>query len=233
MSIEGRPALTSSGQLARTPLPHLLVYAHDRQLSGTFHFRAPDATTAHVLLVKGRPAKVRLSSPQIYLGQVLLECGAIDAQTLDASLRDMAASRKLHGIVLLERGAIDRARTRARAASPAAPEDGADRAHARGDGLRVLCGLGRARRFRRGAHADRYVRGDVGVDPRAAALRAREGRARADDARSHSRREEPRSGSASGSRARSGGGSISCALVRCASTISSTPRIKSTNASRG
>src|SRR5436309_784136 len=40
MTAEGRPAPTSSGQLARTPLPHLLVYAHDRQLTGTFTFRA-------------------------------------------------------------------------------------------------------------------------------------------------------------------------------------------------
>jgi hypothetical protein len=110
MSAEGRPAPTSSGQLARTPLPHLLVYASERQLTGTFQFRAPDATTAQVLLAKGHPAKIRLSSPQIYLGQVLLETGAIDAATHDASLRDMAASRKLHGTVLLARGAIDRTR---------------------------------------------------------------------------------------------------------------------------
>ena len=102
-----RPTPTSSGQLARTPLPHLLVYAHDRQLTGTFEFRAPDASTAAVLMLQGRPAKAKLSAQSIYLGQVLLELGAIDPPTLDASLRDMASARRLHGAILLDKGAID------------------------------------------------------------------------------------------------------------------------------
>lgn len=112
MIAEGRPAPTSSGQLARTPLPHLLVYVHDRALTGTFEFRAPDGSTASMLLLEGRPAKARLSSGSIYLGQVLLEIGAIDAGTLDESLRELAAmpQRKLHGELLLERGKIDPAR---------------------------------------------------------------------------------------------------------------------------
>jgi hypothetical protein len=108
---EPRPAPTSSGQLARTPIPHLLVYAFERRLTGTFIFRAPDGASAEVLLHEGLPAKARLSTPPIYLGQVLLELGAIDAAMLDASLRDMAgggAPKKLHGVILVERGAIDR-----------------------------------------------------------------------------------------------------------------------------
>jgi len=106
--LDERPAPTSSGQLARTPLPHLLVYTHDRQLTGTFEFRAPDGTTASALLIEGRPAKARLSATQIYLGQVLLETGAVDAAALDESLRELAANpqRTLHGILLLERGKI-------------------------------------------------------------------------------------------------------------------------------
>jgi len=105
--LEARPAPTSSGQLARTPLPHLLVYVHDRQLTGTFEFRAPDASSASVLLLEGRPSKVRLSATSTYLGQVLLEIGAIDTETLDASLRELSsAKRKLHGRILLERGKI-------------------------------------------------------------------------------------------------------------------------------
>ena len=103
-----RPTPTSSGQLARTPLPHLLVYAHDRQLTGTFEFRAPDASTAAVLMLQGRPAKAKLSAQAIYLGQVLLELGVIDPPTLDASLREMASARRLHGAILLDKGAIDR-----------------------------------------------------------------------------------------------------------------------------
>jgi curved DNA-binding protein CbpA len=115
MVVEGRPAPTSSGQLARTPLPHLLVYTHDRQLTGTFEFRAPDGSTASALLIQGRPAKARLSSESIYLGQVLLELGFIDAPTLDASLLALSSTnpRKLHGIILLESGKIDRAKLHA------------------------------------------------------------------------------------------------------------------------
>jgi len=109
---EPRPAPTSSGQLARTPLPHLLVYGFERQLSGTFIFRAPDGATAELLVQKGLPAKARLSTTPIYLGQVLLELGAIDGTTHDESLREMAAAnpKKLHGVVLIERGAIDHAK---------------------------------------------------------------------------------------------------------------------------
>jgi len=106
--LDARPAPTSSGQFARTPLPHLLVYTHDRQLTGTFEFRAPDGASAAMLLLDGRPAKARLSATSIYLGQVLVEIGALDAAALDTSLREWAASpqRKLHGQLLLERGAI-------------------------------------------------------------------------------------------------------------------------------
>jgi tetratricopeptide (TPR) repeat protein len=88
------------------------VYAHDRQLTGTFEFRAPDASTATVLMLQGRPAKAKLSAQSIYLGQVLLELGVIDAGVLDASLREMASAsstaRRLHGTILLDRRAIDR-----------------------------------------------------------------------------------------------------------------------------
>ncbi len=110
MTAEGRPAPSSSGQLARTPLPHLLVYAYERQLTGTFDFRATDGTTATVLVRQGHPAKARLSTPPIYLGQVLLEMGIIDAQALDASLREMSSGseRKLHGAVLLGQNAVTR-----------------------------------------------------------------------------------------------------------------------------
>ena len=101
-----RPAPTSSGQLARTPFAHLLVYAYDKQLTGTFDFRAIDGTTASVLVISGRPAKARLSGAPVYLGQVLLELGLIDSATLDSSLLAMSKERSLHGAVLVASGAI-------------------------------------------------------------------------------------------------------------------------------
>ncbi|HSQ67355.1 MAG TPA: DnaJ domain-containing protein [Polyangiaceae bacterium] len=101
-----RPAPTSSGQLGRTPFAHLLVYAHDKQLTGTFDFRAIDGATASVLVVAGRPAKAQLSGDGIYLGQVLLELGLIDSATLDSSLLAMSKERALHGGILVASGAI-------------------------------------------------------------------------------------------------------------------------------
>ncbi len=108
MSSEDRPTPpTSTGQLARTPFAHLVVYAHDRQLTGTFDFVSPSGANATLLVQGGRPSKARLSAPPIYLGQVLLEIGLISAAQLDASLREMSSTRKLHGEILLGSGAID------------------------------------------------------------------------------------------------------------------------------
>lgn len=90
----------------RTPFAHLLVYAHDKQLTGTFDFRAVDGTTASVLVIAGRPAKAQLSGTAVYLGQVLLELGMIDSPTLDASLLAMSKERALHGSILVAQGAI-------------------------------------------------------------------------------------------------------------------------------
>jgi tetratricopeptide (TPR) repeat protein len=77
-------------------------------MTGTFEFRAPDGSSGTVLLLDGRPSKARLSTSSIYLGQVLLEMGAIDAPTLDKSLRELSAqpNHKLHGRILLEHAAI-------------------------------------------------------------------------------------------------------------------------------
>ncbi len=85
------------------------MYALERRLSGTFVFRAPDGAAAEVLMQNGLPSKARLSASPVYLGQVLLELGSIDVATHDASLREMAAlpQKKLHGAVLVDRGAID------------------------------------------------------------------------------------------------------------------------------
>ena len=71
--------------MARTPLPHLLVYTHDRALTGTFEFRAPDGTSASMIIVEGRPAKARLTATPIYLGQVLLEIGAVGFANLTSA----------------------------------------------------------------------------------------------------------------------------------------------------
>ena len=108
-----RPAPSASGTLAKTPLLHLLLYAHQRNLAGTIELFAPDKRNAAVLFVNGEPAKVRTSEPVAYLGRVLLELGHLNETQLDRSLTELAAHKregnKLHGEVLLAQG-LPRAR---------------------------------------------------------------------------------------------------------------------------
>lgn len=53
------PAPTAQGTFAKTPLPHLLVYAAERRLSGSFDLAVDGVPVATMLVVQGSPAKVR------------------------------------------------------------------------------------------------------------------------------------------------------------------------------
>src|SRR5439155_6469282 len=73
---------------------------------GTIELAAPDGEGAAILFIEGQPSKVRTSVPVMYLGRVLLELGAIDERVLNDSLMTMSKSRRLHGEILREMGAI-------------------------------------------------------------------------------------------------------------------------------
>lgn len=100
-----RPEPSQRGSLGRTPLAHLLVYAQDRGLTGTF-----DLTTggqrSSIAIVGGKPVKVRVHVPAPYLGRVLLEMGRITPEQLDQTLVELAETRRLHGQILIDRGFI-------------------------------------------------------------------------------------------------------------------------------
>ena len=98
-----RPEPTTRGAMAKTPLAHLLIYLHDRQLTGTLELAAPTGRST-VVFVGGRPTKARVHLPAPYLGRVLLELGQISQEQLDATLLELAQTRRLHGRILLERG---------------------------------------------------------------------------------------------------------------------------------
>ncbi|WP_198096900.1 hypothetical protein, partial [Clostridioides difficile] len=66
---------------------------------------APGAT-ASILFIDGQPAKVRTSEPVMYLGRVLLELGFINDARLNSSLLEMSRTRRLHGRILIDEGAI-------------------------------------------------------------------------------------------------------------------------------
>ena len=112
-----RPAPAASGTLAKTPLVHLLVYVHDRKLSGTIELITGDKrASASIRFLAGEPAKVRTNAVVAYLGTVLLELGYLSDRQLDDSLAELQAAKGagrpgapvLHGGLLLDRRTIDR-----------------------------------------------------------------------------------------------------------------------------
>jgi hypothetical protein len=108
-----RPAPSASGTLAKTPLVHLLVYIHDRKLTGTIELATTDKrATAAIRFMAGEPAKVRTSAPGLSLGTVLRDLGFLTDAQLEDSLRKLqkakAAGRALHGQLLVDDRIVDR-----------------------------------------------------------------------------------------------------------------------------
>jgi len=98
------PSATAEGDLGRTPLSHLLVYALDRRLTGAIFLTQADGMEHVVRLVRGAPVKVRPGDGYALLGQMLVEAGAIDEATLQAALE----TKGLLGDMLLLAGRVER-----------------------------------------------------------------------------------------------------------------------------
>src|SRR5579863_7108579 len=102
------PEPSAQGILAKTPLPHLLVYALDQQLSGTIELATPPSGSGGtILVIEGQPVKARTTEPTSYLGRVLLELGVLTEEQLNLSLRTLSEQKRLHGQILLEAGYIN------------------------------------------------------------------------------------------------------------------------------
>ena len=106
---------TAQGSFAKTPFPHLLVYALERALSGTFELHVAGASgtadsLATILFIQGFPAKVRTTETVHFLGDLMLELGLVSADAVKASQEKMAESPRLQGQILKELGAVDDAR---------------------------------------------------------------------------------------------------------------------------
>ena len=95
------------GDVRKWPIAVLVAGACERLSTGTFTFH--QGSRCDVLSMRaGKITSVHTSEPVGYLGSILYELGYIDAGTLDATLLEIAKSRRLHGNVLVERGAITR-----------------------------------------------------------------------------------------------------------------------------
>ncbi len=106
MTANPNVAPSASGTLARTPLPHLLVFVMDRKLDGSIVFTSGDGTEHVAVFSQGAPAKVRTPFPVVHLGRLLLEMGVIDSETHDRTLTELAQRGGLHGTILKAAGAI-------------------------------------------------------------------------------------------------------------------------------
>jgi tetratricopeptide (TPR) repeat protein len=108
MTENQRPKPIAEGHFSKTPFAHILVYLHNRKLSGTLEVRS----TAEVLSIyfrEGVPAKVRSSIKGKGLGRILHDLGLIGEDELRAAQQEMTRTGAFQGEILLRRGAIDTA----------------------------------------------------------------------------------------------------------------------------
>ena len=96
---------SAAGSLAKTPVPHLLIYACERALTGTIELTS-STSAATIVVAGGLPTKVRTSDEVHFLGQVLEQMGMIDEAQLKESLDKLQESPRLQGQILVEMGAI-------------------------------------------------------------------------------------------------------------------------------
>jgi len=76
---------TARGNLAATPLPHVLVYMLDHALTGSVVFEG-EAGDDTIHFVNGVPTKIKLRDSVALLGEVLVHGGAIDPRSVDQAV---------------------------------------------------------------------------------------------------------------------------------------------------
>ena len=92
---------TARGNLAATPLIHVLVYMLDHAASGTIVLREPDKTEHSLLFQNGAPTKVRTGRPIALLGELLVAKGQLDASKLEDAADTASAIDALIGEYLV------------------------------------------------------------------------------------------------------------------------------------
>jgi curved DNA-binding protein CbpA len=95
------------GTLENTPFGRLLVHALDHRLTGTLVFEETSGVRHGVYLEAGTPKKAKVSAPVGYLGDVLLDAGAITPAVHARAVERSQRERLLFGQLLLDEGAID------------------------------------------------------------------------------------------------------------------------------
>ena len=99
-----QPVPSATGAFSTTPLSHLLIYALDQRLEGSFVFEDPSRAKHAVYVSEGVVARARTASLISPLGQVLVSMSACSEADVAAALDVARPQRRLLGEVLVERG---------------------------------------------------------------------------------------------------------------------------------
>lgn len=103
---------TARGNLAATPLPHVLVYMLDHALTGSVIFEGTTAegtfSDDRIYFVNGVPAKIRLSDRVALLGEVLVENGSLEAKAVEQAADGARRSGILFGEYLVGHDLVSR-----------------------------------------------------------------------------------------------------------------------------
>ncbi len=98
---------TARGNVATTPLPHVLVYMLEHGLSGSVAFETGGGGDT-LYFVGGVPTKVRLREHVALLGDVLVHGGAMPADAVDAAVQEARKLGVLLGRYLVEMNLVSR-----------------------------------------------------------------------------------------------------------------------------
>jgi curved DNA-binding protein CbpA len=94
------------GTLENTPFGQLLVHALDRRLTGTLVLEETGGIRHGIYLEAGTPKKAKVSAPVGYLGDVLLDAGAITPAVHARPVERSQREHVLFGQLLLDEGVI-------------------------------------------------------------------------------------------------------------------------------
>jgi hypothetical protein len=98
------PPSSQEGELGKTPMAHLLVYAVERQLTGVLCVGEVGREPTRIRLARGVPVKIKVGDGFAMFGEMLIEARAIDRKTLDEAL----ATQGLLGDVLMLAGRVEK-----------------------------------------------------------------------------------------------------------------------------
>lgn len=105
---EARPEPSARGTLAQTPVPHVLVYMLDHELTGSVVFAKPDGDEHVAYFSNGVPTKIALEGAPHRIGDVLVSLGAIAPEAIEPALEAARASGGLVGDAIVKQGRATR-----------------------------------------------------------------------------------------------------------------------------